>query len=548
MKQDKSIPEVRYIPFAVPALISRYDDLTKKFYDYSTHLIRQASQRVIRMPPSDGATRYGYRTVSFTTFFNIKVKVKVQRYKTPDGHIHSDHLLTLPNGRYDINIVFFAVILYSDGLPAESVRAVLQAALGVTVSVQAILNWVRLVGTLGFAEHRKALKRISSDVIKQIAIDEIYFTLALREKALSVVLMVDTEHSLILDEYFFRGNNITILDVKTIKERNKDILDSVEIITTDGAKAYTYMIDDSQEGEEQKDDEQEKQKALHIICLQHTTRNKRKNEQIKELLESIVEKERQYLDTLFTAYKERQRQELISRLNYVLPPSGMRKSVVQVLRNSAHEALNASLKQLEKWYSEAVERHMGVYGAMVQTLFYVKQEAALIGWLRNYFSNVRKYENALMAANTVAITTAMVEGMNRPLRNRFTRALRYRDPEVLKGISKLYLLKHNTTYVPVGVGVTPYEAVGIDAESMFWNPYRLVRMRARVMQKVKQGGSDELSNEAGRYRVRSVVYRRYRSEKRALDQGVFDILRRDLVDSIIEMVLRVREKIIRVGK
>lgn len=74
------------------------------------------------------------------TDLNFFRTLLVQRYKTHDGKVVSPHGLLLPNGRYDINIVKFAVILYVEGVPANFIQMILRSYFGVNVSTEAILH------------------------------------------------------------------------------------------------------------------------------------------------------------------------------------------------------------------------------------------------------------------------------------------------------------------------------------------------------------------------------------------------------------------------
>ena len=79
------------LPFIVPAPLYTYKKYFEKFFACLQDLLQEASKQVILPPAPRGAVRYGVREKTIITVFNIKIRVKVQRYKLLNGRtcLHS---------------------------------------------------------------------------------------------------------------------------------------------------------------------------------------------------------------------------------------------------------------------------------------------------------------------------------------------------------------------------------------------------------------------------------------------------------------------------
>ena len=94
----------------------------------------------------------------------------------------------------------------------------------------------------------------------------------------------------------------------------------------------------------------------------------------------------------------------------------------------------------------------------------------------------------------------MIEGMNRPLRNRLRRAVHIHDRRLIEAISKLFLLQHNTLS-RIG-GTTAYEKIGVPLSEMRMNPF----LRLYLHGGSTRHESGDVSKFDTAYRVREELY------------------------------------------
>lgn len=480
----------------IPAPIIIDVESINEYFAQLDKLIFLASQKPIGAPPCKNAVKYGVRTAYIKTTFGFKVPVKVQRYKCPSGKTVSTNPLVIPGGLYDIRIVYTAVMIYTLGVSAEDTAALINWLLGANVSARTVLEWVKYIGSRGFEEHRKILEdRINAHVIKHVMLDELYMSTGLDSVPYAIVLLVDPNTSLIIDVYVFRGSQITTFDVKAIIDRNDFLFGGLEFITTDGAKAYKSV--------------RARSRGHHIICLQHITRNKRKQKRVKVMLNDVQKYLEdlvyQYADELATKYIN----ELERLLNFVLPSvTGSLEKFKAYMISKARESIN---RILEDYRVKLKERMDEVFQAYVHRWLYTAQHAALVGKLFNEFRRREKRINSasgitinILRYSSVASTTAVVEGLNRLLRERIRKAHGYRDKAMVEAIAKLIALNHNTR-VLYG-GKTPYELIGIDADIMEYNPFKVL---GKVSERCYRR---DFIDEAGLLVIRREVYRRYKKK------------------------------------
>ena len=524
------------LPFIVPAPLLFYRDLFEKLIGSLGSLAKEAATRIFVPPHPPDAVKYGIREKTITTIFGVKFRLKVQRYKLPNGRTTSLDMLTLPQGTYDINIVLLAVTFYANGVPSHMIAVILQGYFCVDVSVGTILNWVKVIGELGYLEHRRLVqeKHVSGRYSpRQVGMDEIYFTMTADDKPLGISYLVDLESSAIIDVYAFRGRNISRIDVSRIYQRNKRYMDSIEIVTTDGAKPYVYFV------------ELLNNDVIHIVCLQHKTRNIRKTAAVRKLIrEKILEEAVYHMECISNELQEHKKwfQEA---LNYILPPGVPKKIREPIIRTGTMVFLDKESELLDV-YQQRLREHLNAYEAYVHHRLYVSAHAALVGKLRLLYKEMRKGgdSGALKWANRVVYTTAMIEGMNRPLRNRIRRAIRYRDEELATAVAKLYLLQHNTLSRTRERVTTPYEKIGIPIYEMFWNPFvRLyfpIQDAERDAERVVSGSASQLS----RYRVRRRIFGKWYSKRVELKRVVNSAIGRKYVEGAIYAVVKVREEVL----
>ena len=307
--QDGATAQRCRLPIFVPAPLLYFPDLVDKVVDFFHSLAEEVRRRVITPPKPVGAVRNGTRTKTVITIFGIPMEVKVQRFKSPDGRTWSQDGLTLPQGRYDIGIVEFAVLLYSNGISAELTAKIVNAAFRLNISEATVLNWVKRVAELGYEEHRRMLEALYKEknyTPKQVGMDELYFTMPVDGASLGISYLVDLERSLILDVYVFSGNNISSLDVSRVYNANREYLDGVEILTADGAKAYDYLAELTGN-------------AVRVTCTQHKVRNTRKRGIVKRLIEKKVNEEAEYLEKTLAGILRGKERAFRKRTEYVLP-------------------------------------------------------------------------------------------------------------------------------------------------------------------------------------------------------------------------------------
>ena len=239
------------------------------------------------------------------------------------------------------------------------------------MAVGTILNWVVLVGKMGYLEHRKILERQQRKgkyAPRQVGTDEIYFTMKADDKPLGISYLVDTETSTILDVYKFRGRNISNGDVYKLYKSNERYFGSVEVITTDGAKPYEYFV-------KLKDD------VIHVVCIQHKTRNIRKTALVRrKIREKVLDEatnQAKHIGMVLLKLKEKFRKAL----NYILPRT-LPKNVRDSITESSMRLFIDKEKQLLNEYQNRLRERLEAYEAYVHHHLYVSVQAALVGKLR----------------------------------------------------------------------------------------------------------------------------------------------------------------------
>ena len=547
-------PSTRYIgepvqhhgfPFIVPAPFLYFFDLFEKLIANFYSLGAEMQKRTVTPQKPDGAIRYGKRTKKIISLFNIELSLEVQRYKLSNGKTYSQDMLTLPHGLYDINIVMFAVTLYNSGVSAEMTANILNAYFGMNVSTGTILNWVKRVAELGYQEHRAYLKELQLQNDKrykprQIGMDEMYITITADDAPQGISYLVDLERSVIIDVYSFAGKNISRLDVGRVYHANKEYLDHVEVVTTDGAKAYDYFIELIGSN-----------KALHVICVQHRTRNIRKKARTKKLVDHLVAAEKAYLSDKMSNVLDNKKDKFMDSLRYVLPES-MSPWLRKILYDQGVSIFEDRVEHTVEKYQGNIEDYLRVYEAYIHHSLYVSEHAALIGRLRMAYNRLtseaegpvmERKKGAIEWANTVVYTTAMLEGLNHPIRNRSRRVVRYRDRELVVAMAKLFLLQHNTLSRGRGCESTPYEKIGVPVERMWMNPFaRLYSASRRNMKASASASTGHTSNNKG-FRVREERYGSWYGTTKELRYPLYGLERELIEEEALEEVLRMRDSV-----
>jgi len=519
-------PITTYNPL-IPAPIIIHDKLVNEYFALLDHLIFIASQKPIGAPPCPNAIKYGTRTAHIVTTFGFTVPIKIQRYKCPSGEVTSVNIFTIPNGRYDIRIIHVAVVLYTLGLSAADTASIIELIFGVRVSSKTILEWVRYVGLRGFEEHRKKIEEIaSSSNIAHVEMDELYLTVDLDKSPYAITLVVDPNTSLVIDVYVFVGSQITTLDVLTVVNRNKKIFEKAKFMTTDGAKAYAVLKQQSP--------------GRHIICLQHVTRSKRKEKMVINLIESLVDRERDLLISEAERQVKRWLDELKRQLEFVLPPV---RTPLKLFKEQLIERAEDEANRILDEYKRRIKSYLEAYRAYIHRRLYASQHAALVGALlpKRENQNRRKEQDEdeittnILYYSNIAATTAVVEGLNRVLRGRIRKSLNYRNLQLVESVAKLIVLNHNTRVLCDGK--TPYEHVGIDVSDMEYNPFKSL---GRVYDRI--GYYYDLPEDAGRVTIRREVYRRYRKKTVKLLRPTFEL---PSTDDKVNWAIWVRDNILK---
>ena len=514
----------------VPAPLTLYDDLINEFFALLDNLIAIAANRPIGKPPCPDAVKNGFRVSRVKTTFGFTVPLKMQRYKCPSGKTVSTNPLVIPNGRYDIRFAYFASILYTLGISAADTAEILALAFDVKVSNKTILDWVRYIGLRTFEEHRKAIEKIlNKHRIENVELDELYLMFDIDAAPYAVTLVVDPKTSLVIDIYVFRGSQITKLDVKSIVQRNKTLFEEAKFLTTDGAKAYTSL--------------QQYTNGTHITCLQHTTRNKKKRKAVKKLIEQLVDNEKTRV--LKEAEEEVARWigELEKRLEFVLPHSF---SILNKLKEQMIERIKEEGKAILVRYEKYVDAYLEAYRAYLHRVLYTSQNAALVGkLLMDSYSRGKTSSSGvdgshgevprILYHSRVALTTALVEGINRVLRGRFRKALNYANPKTVMAVSALLMANHNTR--SLYGGLSPYERAGIDVSRMRYNPFRFLGGVYNRRSEVK-------FSEVGSVTVQHEMYKRYRKKKRRVRYQTIEL---PGVDEKVDWAIFVRDKFLLTG-
>jgi len=439
----------------------------------------------------------------------------------------------------------FAVTLYNSGVSAEMTANILNAYFGMNVSTGTILNWVKRVAELGYQEHRAYLKELQLQDDKrykprQIGMDEMYITITADDAPQGISYLVDRERSVIIDVYSFAGKNISRLDVSRVYHANKEYMEHVKEVTTDGAKAYDYFIELIGSN-----------KALHVICVQHKTRNIRKKARTKKLVEQLVAAEKEYLSDQMSNVLGSKKEEFVCSLGYVLPES-MSPWLRRILYEQGLSIFEGRAEHTVEKYQDEIEDYLRVYEAYVHHSLYVSEHAALIGKLRTAYNrlvseaerpmNERK-KGAIKWANEVVYTTAMLEGLNRPIRNRSRRAVRYRDRELVVAIAKLFLLQHNTLSRGRGRKSTPYEEIGVPVERMKMNPFAcLYSANRRIVKDSASASTGHKSNDNG-FRIREERYGSWYGTTKELRYPLYGLERELIEEEALEEVLRMRDSV-----
>lgn len=276
-------------------------------------------------------------------------------------------------------------------------------------------------------------------------------------------------------------------------------MDSAEVVTTDGAKGYDYFIELIG-----------RDKTVHVICLQHKARNIRKRAAVKKIVEQLMAAEMDYLVGQLNIILDGKREQFKEIVEYILPKT-LPEWLYNTLYNSGMAILEDFIERGREKYRDKIEEYMRVYETYIHHRLYVSEHAALVGRLRAAYKELRgegegdKMERggAIKWANRVVYTTAMLEGLNRPLRNRIRRAIRYRDRKLTIAIGKLFLLQHNT--LSRRLGSTPYEKINFPISEMAMNPFVRLYLANRLPAHSYTSDMKGVRREVG-YRVREERY------------------------------------------
>ena len=153
-------------------------------------------------------------------------------------------------------------------------------------------------------------------------------------------------------------------------------------------------------------------------------------------------------------------------------------------------------------------------------------------------------KGAIEWANTVIYTTAMLEGLNRPIRNRSRRAVRYRDRELVTAIAKLFLLQHNTlSRGRGGRGSTPYEKIGVPIERMKMNPFVCLYFASRRIVKDSASASTGHTSNNNGFRIRKERYGSWYGTTKELRYPLYGLERELIEEEASEEVLRMRDSV-----
>ena len=156
---------------------------------------------------------------------------------------------------------------------------------------------------------------------------------------------------------------------------------------------------------------------------------------------------------------------------------------------------------------------------------------------------MERKKGAIEWANMVVYTTAMLEGLNRPIRNRSRRAVRYRDKELVVAMAKLFLLQHNTLSRGRGCESTPYEKIEVPVERMWMNPFaRLYSASRRNMKASASASTGHTSNNKG-FRIREERYGSWYGTTKELRYPLYGLERELIEEEALEEVLRMRDSV-----
>ncbi|MCD6514525.1 MAG: hypothetical protein J7L07_06345 [Candidatus Odinarchaeota archaeon] len=258
------------------------------------------------------------------------------------------------------------------------------------------------------------------------------------------------------------------------------------------------------------------------------------------LIESLVDRERDLLISEAERQVKRWLDELKRQLEFVLPPV---RAPLKLFKEQLIERAEDEANRILDEYKRRIKSYLEAYRAYIHRRLYASQHAALVGALlpKRKNQNRRKEQgedeittNILYYSN-IAATTAVVEGLNRVLRGRIRKSLNYRNLQLVESVAKLIVLNHNTRVLCDGK--TPYEHVGIDVSDMEYNPFKSL---GRVYDRI--GYYYDLPEDAGRVTIRREVYRRYRKKTVKLLRPTFEL---PSTDDKVNWAIWVRDNILK---